>query len=329
MDANELLNKEVKKRNEKVNRRLTQLMKEDETFQLRFKMIYDYYYAKLLKVVGNKMKHEEYTNQYFAHISDLFYQGYYLGLEMLDHDEVQFSDRFFQQPNGIMQEQIYDLLEGATGDLVKVVSEEQYNLLERMVLQEDEFSGVLLNQIKKDITCLGTLQALVDHREKVGILIAPELDNPYKGLLYRSDDLFFVDPQKHLICVMTNGRSEKWDLTLWSTLKTRNNKVGEVHVTVFESTETNEAINHLPYYQGFEAFKRSEKTVFVTLIVNEKVTEKERLPIVSMLIESLKARLNVPYESISITLAATEEFTSYQHSSETEGPNMNLPLLEE
>lgn len=276
------------------------------------------------------MKHDEYVEQYFEYISDLFYQGYYLGLEMLDHNEVQFSDRFFQQPNGLMKEQIYDLLEGATGNLVGIVSSEQSDVFDQLILDQAEFVGSLLVQIKKDVASLGTLQALVDHRTKVGISVQSELENVYKGLLARSDDLFFVDPQKYFICVMTNGQSEKWDLCLWSTFQAQNNKIGEAHVTVFDPIESNEAVEFLPFYQGFEAFKRSEKTVSVTLVLNDKVDEKECLPIVSIMIESLHLRLKVPYDSISITLATTEKINSYQHAGgvETATTTFNLPLLD-
>ena len=320
----DLLEKEVKKRNSRVNKRLTYLMNEDKTFTLQFKLIYDYYHSKLVKTLGKKVsKHEDFTDQYFMYITNLFYQGYYLGLELIDNTEVNIVDRFYQQPNGIIKEQVYNLLEGATGDLVSIVSDENGQKFENPFINENETAALIFIQLKKDISSLGTLQAILDQRNKLELTVTPEQDNQYKGLIARSDDLFFVDPQKYLICVMTDGKSEKWDLCLWSSLTARNNKIGEVHVSMFDVEDVNKTVETLPYYQGLEAFKRAEKSVSISLICNDTVEEKEQLPIIQSIIENVKQRLNLSYDSITVSFAVTSNITTYQY----EEPEQAIALI--
>lgn len=310
----DLLEKEIKKRSNQVTKRLTYLMNEDKAFILHFKIIFDYYHSKLVNTLGKKVnKHDDFLDHYYMYISDLFYQGYYLGLELLENKEVMIEERFYQKPNGIIKEQIYNLLEGATGDLVSVVSDENNKKFEKPFINEDGTSAFIFTQLKKDITSLGALQSIIDHRDKLQLSVTPEQDNQFKGLIARSDDLFFVDPQKYLLCVMTDGKSEKWDLCLWSSVTTRNNKIGEVHVSVYNAEDVNIMVNQLPYYQGLEAFKHENKRVIITLICNDQVEEKEQLPIIQSIIENTKQRLNLSYDSITVTLAAAPDISTYQN----------------
>ena len=311
------LNTVEKKRHERVSRRLQRLLNEDMKFQVEFKNIFDYYQSKIIKIIHNKGFMNNQVEALFDYIADLLYQGYYIGVEMLEHAEVQFADRFFRQPNGVMKEQVYDLLEGVTGNLIATVSHEDGRKFEKQLLDENKDVERLLVQIKKDITCLGTVQALIDERQKRNLSVINELDE-YSGMLHRADDLMFVDPQKYLICTSTNGQSEQWELNLWSTVPTKQRKLGEVHVSVYEPVAINKNIQHLPYYQGFEGIQRQEKTVSVIFVCNEKVDEKDRLPIVSVIIESLSQRLQIAKEHISVTLAATSEYSNYQYSEEVD-----------
>ncbi|MEX3623668.1 hypothetical protein [Viridibacillus arvi] len=311
------LDKKDKERFKFVDRRLKYLLAEDVEFQNQFKDMFEYYKNKLSKVLGNKVKNDEFLDPYFTYVTDLFYQGYYLGREMLEHKEVEFGERFFQQPDGVIKEQVFDLLEGVTGNLVQILSHKESAEFETALIEENEAAQMTLLQIKKDIACLGTLQALIDERNEKGLVVTPEIDDDFKGLLSRSDDLFFVDTQKYLICILTDNNSEIWDLCLWSTIPTRNKKIGEVHVSVFEAEQTNTMIERLPYYQGFEAFKREQKSVSVTLSLTERVDEKDQFPIISNIVEAIKNRLHVGYEDINVTVSKTEELSTYKYNPTT------------
>lgn len=305
--------KEVVYRHNYVNKRLKKLWKQDENFRYNFEGVFEYYRNKLSKALGSRVNHEDFFEQYFNYVTDLIYQGYYLGRELLENKEVLIADRFFEQPDGVIKEQTYDILSGAAGDLVQLVSHEENEAYESALILENKEVKPILIQIKKDIATLGTYQAFLDERSAKKLSIYPESDDEFKGLLHRADDLFFVDPQKYFICLYTDSHSEKWDLNLWQTITTRNRKIGEVHVSVYEPEITNKMVEKLPLYQGYEGFKRDRKTVLLTLNLTEDVEEKEHLPIVANMVESIKNRLNVEYEDVHVSLSVSEKIYNYQY----------------
>lgn len=312
------LDKAVKRRYEYVSRRLKRLMNEDKEFQVTFREIFDFYKNKVSKVLGTKVKSDEFLDKYFDYVTDLFFQGYYLVREMVDSEDVAIGDRFFKQPDGIIKEQLYDLLNGVTGDLVQNLSHEDSANFESSLIQENEEVQMVLMQVKKDIACIGALKAILDEREKKAIKVKPEFEDlDIKGLLARTDDLFFVDPQKYLICLMTDTHSEIWDLCLWSSVPAKNRKIGEVHVSVFEPENINKMIENLPYYQGLEGMRREQKGVSVTLSFTDKVDEKESPNIISNIVESIKNRLNVGYNDINVTVVEAKDLGSYKYNPET------------
>lgn len=306
--------KEVSKRHDFVNKRLKKLWKEDETFQDKFGAIFEFHRNKLSKVLGNRVHHEDFFDSYFDYITDLFYQGYYLGRELLENPDVLIADRFFKQPDGVIKEQTYDILSGAAGDLVGLLTHEENLAYEELLYQENEAVKPILLQTKIDVATLGTFQAFIDERSAKKITVQPEPEDKYKGLLHRSDDLFFVDPQKYFICTFTDGNSEVWDLNLWQTIATRSRKIGEVHVSIYEADITNRMVEVLPFYQGYEGLKRDRKSVIVSLSLTDRVDEKEQLPIVARMVEAIKNRLNVEYEDVHVSLTVTEKIYNYQYN---------------
>lgn len=313
IENEQIMPKEVSSRHNLVNKSLKRLWKDDD-FRVNFEGIFAYHKNKLVKVLGSRVNHDDFFDPYFNYVTDLFYQGYYLGRELIENADVLIADRFYEQPDGIIKEQTYDILSGAAGDLVALVSHEESLAYEDTLIQENEAVKPILLQIKLDITTLGTYQALLDERSAKKISVTPESDSEFKGLLHRSDDLLFVDPQKYLICLYTDGRSEVWDLNLWQTVSTRNRKIGEVHVSVYEPETTNKMIEKLPFYQGYEGLKRDKKTVMLSLALTERVEEREQLPIVASMVESIKSRLNVDYEDVTVSLSVTDKIYNYQYN---------------
>jgi hypothetical protein len=308
------MGKEIAYRHKFVNKRLKNLWEDDEEFRDYFEGIFEFYKNKLYKVLGNRVNHDDFLESYFVYIADLFYQGYYLGRELLENKEATFADRFFEQPNGVIKEQTYDILNGAAGDLIQLLSHEESAEFETSIIQENEAARPVLLQIKTDIATLGTYQAFLDERNTRKLSVYPESDDEFKGLLHRADDLFFVDPQKYFICLYTDGHSEVWELNLWQTVPTRNRKIGEVHVSVYEPEVTNRMIEKLPFYQGYEGLKKSQKSITMTLTLTERVDEKEQLPIVANMVESIKSRLNVEYDDINVSLSVTEKLYNYKYN---------------
>ncbi|WP_121616773.1 hypothetical protein [Virgibacillus halodenitrificans] len=306
--------KEVTKRHNFVSKRLKNLWKEDEYFRNKFQSIFEYHKSKLFKVLGNRVNHEDFFDPYHNYITDLFYQGYYLGRELVENQDVLIADRFFEQPNGIIREQTYDILSGAAGDLADLVSHEDSLAYEQKLITENEAVGPVLLQAKIDTVTLGTYQALLDERSSKNLFVTPELGDEFRGLLHRSDDLLFVDPQKYFICLLTNGHSEVWDLNLWQTIPARSRTIGRVHISVYEPETTNKMVEKLPFYQGYEGLKKDRKTVTISLSLTERISEKEQLPIIASMVESIKNRLNIEYEDIQVSLSVTEKISNYQYS---------------
>lgn len=303
---------DVLHRHDVVSKRLKNLWEKDEQFGEDFKGYFEFYKNKFVKVSSNRSIRDEFIDKFFTYVTDLFYQGYYLGLELLEHEEVSVEDRFFSQPNGIIKEQIFDLLTGAAGDLVQVLSHEDSAEFEMWILAEDDSAEPALLQTKVDIACLGTLQAFLDARKSKDIYVAAEPTGELQGIAYRSDDLFFVDPQKFLACLATDGQSEVWELRLWSTVPARERKIGEMHVSRFKVDVTNKLVEVLPFYRGYEAMKKEEDTVMINLTLTTKVPEREQLPIVANVVQSINKRWGIDYKNINVTVAVSEDLQTYQ-----------------
>jgi hypothetical protein len=310
----ELLNlpKEVMHRHDVCSKRLKNLWENDEQFVENFKGYFEFYKNKFAKIFAKSSLRDEFIEKFFTYVTDLFYQGYYLGLELLEHDEVTIEDLFFAQTDGVIREQVYDILKGAAGDLVQLLSHKESADFETWVLEQDDSAQPILLQTKVDFACLGAYQCFLDERKSRDIHVISEPEGDIQGIVARSDELFFVDPQKFLACLFTDGHSELWDIYLWATVPTRNKKVGEVHVSYFKPEVTNKLVEVLPFYRGLEAMKREEGVVTITLILSSKVSERERFPIVANIVQNVNKRLGLDYSNINVTLCISDDFQTYR-----------------
>lgn len=305
------LNQKEKHLHEQCNNRLINLWNEDPSFNSKYKSFFHFQLAKFQKIISDKGEKDDFAMNLYNYMSDVFYQGYYLGLELFNHSEVKVEDFFFEQPNGILREQVYDILNGATGDLIQILSHNESAAFESELIQHYQETQDILLEVKKETACFGAFQCFLDEREVRKVLIKKEPGDEIKGIIARSDDFFFVDPQKFLFCLLSSPTTELWELRYWSGYETRSEKLGQVHVSLFKPENINENYKCLPFYQGYEALKTDRPILFLTIHLQDRIRETERLPIVAQIIENAKIRNGLEYHEIKTSIIVSNECYQY------------------
>lgn len=291
-----------------------QQFNEDYQFFLKF------YYEKLQKVITIRSERKEQAEGLYDFISDLVYQGYYLGLELLHHPEVKIEDRFLLQNNGLIREQMYDILTNSTENLGRIVTHlESMNYQTKMKEQYPRIEPIL-EQLKIDATCYGAYHAFLDERSKRDLTIREEDESGLDGLLYRLDDLFFVTPQAYFSCLAASGTSEVWELNIWSGLEVRNRRVGDLHISYFNEEELNKGFLQFPHYQGYEAMTAESPKMIAKVVLDEKMTESEKLFIVDQISKSIMERHTIQAEHLHVTVGSgfVRDTTYYTFNKEKE-----------
>lgn len=310
----EALPEEQRKRHMACNKRLTQLWEKNAEFIKEYRTTYNYYINKSNHYIKGRSNRKEFQEKFLPYMNDLFYQGYYMGLEMLEHPEVTIENQFLLQPNGLIRDQTFDILRKATENINECFSHDGNLVFEKEIKEKYPTFMKELSQAKIDIGCSGTYQAFLNEREKREVWIRKEPPEVVQGILARSDDYLFVDPQKFITCVSTSKTNELWELYYWSGIESRDRKIGEVTLSCYEKEAINELYKHSPYYQGFESFVSETSKYHVSLILDEKIEEAERLHIISTIADSLTQRRSLEYTDVTVSLIISSEYNSYQYN---------------
>lgn len=283
-------------------------------FKEEFEEYFKYHLYKFREIIKTRAAREEFINELYTFISDLFYQGYYLGIEMSNHPEVKIEDQFLEQPNGLIKEQVFDILYGVTGDIDRVVTHQESTNFIYKVSTDYPDAEPLLKQLKIDATCFGCYHSLLNERENRKLVFKEESNSELNGYIFRTDDLFFVDPEKYLVCLTASKESEVWQLNTWAGIETRNPLLGEVILTCLDEESLNKCYQSLPYYQGREALTAISKKINMHILFKEKIKKYEQMNILSSIAKAVASRNNLDYEHIHITCASTDDVSHLKYN---------------
>lgn len=187
---------------------------------------FEYYKTRLLSRT-NPDDHDEIENQLFESVKAQIFNGYFMGLEILN--EIQIEDEWFGNSEGTIAAQIPDLLRQATDNKIEdiVTIEPMRNLISWLITEYEDIFDFLLN-ISFNCACLGTKWAFLDEGDKRGI---KPFEPNQNGLLAVLDSFTYINPETFLDPLVADKNCEVWNI-LKSDYR-QIDKVGEVTVIKF------------------------------------------------------------------------------------------------
>lgn len=259
----------------------------DKEFNRELATIYEFYKIKLSSILTEDQR-EKMEKMLEESIKQQIFNGYYMGLELLQSD-YQFENEWFQQSEGMIAQQLPDLLRRATNNQIEeVVTDKTLQKLMTWLVVEYEGVYPLLMDISLNTACMGLKWALKDEGSKRQIDL---YESSFKGMLGNLDDITFITPQCYIQLVVTNEGSEVWEI-INSDYKTLE-KIGEVNVVRIDSADNTDR-----YY--------------LNISVKDSLSESEQ----KSLIEDISARVMIfnDVERTHLTLSAStvREYYSFQ-----------------
>lgn len=228
----------------------------NQEFNQEVATVFEYYKSKLLPFVKDS-DHGRVEEMLFASVKSQITNGYFMGLEVLNGDS-NFDDDFFRQAEGMIAQQLPDMLRTVTNNSIEeVVSSDSLKELTRWMVLEYEGVYPLLMDISVNTACTGLKWAFKDEANKRGI--EPYVPQ-YKGILANIDDVAFIDPQSYLSLVAINDNSEVWEI-INSDYRALD-KVGEITVLRMSNEE-----GHTSFYLNI-SIKNSISSVSQESLIN-------------------------------------------------------------
>ncbi|MEK3992638.1 hypothetical protein [Robertmurraya sp. FSL R5-0851] len=180
----------------------------NQDFNQDIATIFEYYKSKLVAIV-KEAHHEKMEEMLFASIKSQITNGYYMGLEILNGDS-QFEDDFFRQAEGMISQQIPDMLRTVTNNSIEeIITNDALRELTSWLVMEYEDVYPLLMDISLNTASLGTKWAFKDEANKRDI----ESYTPqFRAILANIDDVSYIDPQSFLTLIAINDNSEVWEI---------------------------------------------------------------------------------------------------------------------
>lgn len=259
----------------------------DKEFNRELATIYEFYKIKLSSILTEDQR-EKMEKMLEESIKQQIFNGYYMGLELLQSD-YHFENEWFQQSEGMIAQQLPDLLRRATNNQIEeVVTDKTLQRLMTWLVVEYEGVYPLLMDISLNTACMGLKWALKDEGSKRQIDL---YESSFKGMLGNLDDITFITPQSYIQLVVTNEGSEVWEI-INSDYKTLE-KIGEVNVVRIDAADNTDR-----YY--------------LNISVKDSLSESEQ----KSLIEDISARVmmfnDVERAHLTLTASTVREYYSFQ-----------------
>ena len=247
------------------------------------------FYKKRLSAFLDESKQEKMEDMLFASVKSQIFNGYFMALELMNSEEATFEDDWFRQAEGMVAQQIPDMLRIATNNNIdEIITHEHLTELARWLVVEYEGVYPVLMDISLNTACMGAKWAFKDEAEKRGIQF---YSSQYKGILANLDDVTFITPQYYINLTVTNELSEVWEV-INSNYKELE-KIGEVTVI-----KVNKELDKFGYY--------------LNVTVKDQLSFEEK----NSFIESIAVRLlvmnEIKREDLLLTSSTIVAFYQYQ-----------------
>ncbi|WP_214484495.1 hypothetical protein [Bacillus sp. SM2101] len=271
---------------------LSKQFSQDQKFMLSFNNNFEHYRERFFDVIKSRPERKEFTQAFFEYFQELFLHGYFLVDQYISSDKTEILNGFLNQPNGIIKENLYDILND-NQSMDEFVSNEKTITFESNLLDGYENLDKILFSVKLDIIMLGALHRFLQERKSRNLNINEEPKN-LRGLLYRTDDLFFVTPDKYLTCKYSDSHSELWTLHHWATQKKIKAEVGSLTLQHFSIQSLSKMLETLPSVKESEnSFENIDGIYIITLTIEENISDWELSNICTRMVKSITKRNNI------------------------------------
>ncbi|MCK6259542.1 hypothetical protein LCY76_23520 [Fictibacillus sp. KIGAM418] len=292
-----------------VQRELTNIFNEDKEFIKEYNHSYNFYKQKFYKTIKEKPDRDQFSEKFYNYSTDLFFQGFYIAKTALQDPTAIFPDQFFMQTEGILKEQTFSIINGYTSnELLQIVSHGETAEFETWLLVQYSSVEKVLFQTKKDIVTYGAYKFILEERAKRNL--KPKADKNKVGIISRTDDCLFLDPDKYISCIAAHDKGEVWEINYWSTYETKR-QIGEINVISLSKEEVEISINKLPFYMENENTKVTRGQIILTANLTKEIADHEVRILVENLYNMMKDRHGDKVD-IQIKLARIEETLHYQ-----------------
>jgi hypothetical protein len=269
--------------------KLTAHFQNNEQFNRDFAVMYEFYRRKFEDIIKEEDL-EEFENYFFQSVKSQYFNGYYIFRELIANIEVSIPDVWYAQTDSVITEQIPDLIRQAAGEAFEeVIITDTMHELTIWLIQNYENIHDLIKQVAFDIVCLGAKRAILDEREQKQI---KPFESGIQGFLGPIGDLTFLDPQRYITCMVKNEQTELWDIRLWSSASTHNDKIGEIYIISVLEEGTKYLLN---------------------IYLKNSVSDKERQTLVVTILSHLMERNQLKREEVQVNFAVIDEFFIFVH----------------
>jgi hypothetical protein len=204
-------------------------------------------------------KIKEYENHLFKVSKSLLFNGYFIGMEILNNlEEIFKDDEIFEQSNANLKQQTFDMLRQVLGESVEdtLITEPHRKLTAKLVIEYENILPTLLNYAFYT-TVLGVQLAFQDERDRREISLPNQ--NKEGGILANIEDTHFLFPDVFMNISVVNNNVEVWTITqsFWNgfdkigDIFVIKNSIGDLYLNVTMK-------NTLPHVQRNMIFNRIE-----------------------------------------------------------------------
>ncbi|MEH6988401.1 hypothetical protein [Cytobacillus firmus] len=259
----------------------------NQEFNFDLATIYEFYKIRLLQYVQQD-KVENMENMLFAGIQSQIFNGYFMAMELMQNSESIFEDDWFKQAEGVIAQQIPDMLRiGSNNNLEEVITMDSLREMIKWMVIEYEGVYPTLMDISLNTACLGALWAFKDEANKRGIDF---YKSQHKGLLASLDDITFINPQSYLSLAAVNNLSEVWEII--NSDYRGLDKIGEVTILAVGNGD-------------------SEKNLFLNASIKSSLTDLERDNLLNQIVTRAIVMNTLDREKLTVSLAQVDGYFQY------------------
>lgn len=225
-------------------------------------------------------KIKEYENHLFKVSKSLLFNGYFIGMEILNNlEEIFKDDEIFEQSNANLKQQTFDMLRQVLGESVEdtLITEPHRKLTAKLVIEYENILPTLLNYAFYT-TVMGVQLAFQDERDRREISLPNQ--NKEGGILANVEDTHFLFPDVFMNISVVNNNVEVWTITqsFWNgfdkigDIFVIKNSIGDLYLNVTMKNTLSLVQRNMIFNRIEGMIKEKEKTgkLFKTMTVGEE-----------------------------------------------------------
>lgn len=182
---------------------------ENNEFRTNYNQLIGYYFQLIEYFVKDKDKLEQFSEEIMIAFNCQYYQGYSLGLEILENNLDNIPDEFFTQEIGYFLFEVNNLVMGNVGDdaFTQFRTNPTKELVTNLVI---EFENILpsLKESIIHLTLEGVKKCFLDHRDKFNVATLESDTNS----LFREQDLHHILSNRLISCELIEPNVQLWKI---------------------------------------------------------------------------------------------------------------------